>query len=119
MHAAAFEKSISRIALIEPYSSYRSMVISRFYKASFISGVVPGALKEYDLPYLAGTLAPRKLLIAGATDGKGGNEDSALIQADLAITKKIFTLMEAQDQLSIVPLETGWGIDSLLTDWIK
>lgn len=119
MHAAAFEKSISRIALIEPYSSYRSLVVSRFYKSSFISGVVPGALKEYDLPYLACTLAPRKLLIAGATDGKGGNEDSELIQADLAITKKIFTLLEAQDQLSIMPLETGWGIDSLLKDWIK
>jgi hypothetical protein len=119
LHAAAFEKSISRIALIEPYSSYRSLVISRFYKSSFISGVVPGALKEYDLPYLAGTLTPRKLLIAGATDGKGGNEGSTLIQADMDITRKIFTYMKAQDQLGIVPLEPGWGIDSLLKDWIK
>ncbi|HBH84553.1 MAG TPA: xylan esterase [Bacteroidales bacterium] len=119
LHASAFENSISRIALIEPYSSYRSLVVSRFYKSSFISGVVPGALKEYDLTYLAGTLAPGRVLIAGATDGKGGNEDSVLIQADMDIIKKIYSYKEAENQLSIVPLNPGWKIDALLKDWIK
>lgn len=119
LHAAAFEKSFSRIALIEPYSSYRSLVVSRFYKSSFISGVVAGALKEYDLTYLAGTLAPRKMLIAGATDGKGGNDDSALIQADMDIIRKIYTYMKADDQLRIVPEKPDGEIGSLLKDWIK
>ena len=119
LHAAAFENSISRIALIEPYSSYRSLVVSRFYKSSFISGVVPGGLKEYDLTYLAGTLAPRKLMIAGATDGKGGNDDSALIQADMDIIKKLYTYMKADDKLHIVPIMPDGKIDSLLEDWIK
>lgn len=31
LHAAAFEPAISRIALIKPYSSYRSIVMNRFY----------------------------------------------------------------------------------------
>lgn len=119
LHAGTFDKTISRIALIEPYSSYRSLVMSRFYKSSFISGAVPGALKEYDLPDLAGTLAPRKLLIAGATDGKGKTEDSELIQADMDIIKKAFIYRNAENQLSIASLMPGGAIDSLLKDWIK
>lgn len=119
LHAAAFDNTISRIALIEPYSSYRSLVMSRFYKSSFIQGVVPGALKEYDLPDLAGTLAPRKLLIAGATDGKGKTEDSELIQADMDIIKKAFIYREAENQLSIVSSEPEQGIDSLIKDWLR
>ena len=119
LHAAAFDNTISRIALIEPYSSYRSLVMSRFYKSSFISGVVPGALKEYDLPALAGTLAPRKLLIAGATDGKGKTEETDLIESDLNIIKAAFKNNNAENQLSIVPLKPDREIISLLMDWIK
>ena len=41
LHAAAFDQGITRIALIEPYSSYQSIVMNRFYDPSFIYGVVP------------------------------------------------------------------------------
>ena len=60
LHAAAFDSSISRIALIEPYSSYMSIVMNHFYSSSFISGTVPGALKAYDLPDLAASSCHRE-----------------------------------------------------------
>jgi hypothetical protein len=119
LHAAAFESSISQIALIEPLSSYRSLVMSRFYKSAFISGVVPGALEDYDLPGLAGTIAPRKLLIAGATDGKGKYEDSNLINEDLNYLQTIYSQKNAENQLSIVELKSDWTFQGLLNDWIK
>jgi hypothetical protein len=119
LHAAAFDNNISRIALLDPYSSYRSLVMSRFYKSSFISGVVPGALKEYDLPDLAGSLAPGRLLISGATDGEGKTEDSDLIKADMMVIEKAYKYMKAEDQLKIISLNPGSGIEALLKDWIK
>ncbi len=41
LHAAAFNKSISKIALIEPYISYRSIVENRFYNPQFVHSIVP------------------------------------------------------------------------------
>ena len=53
LHAAAFCKDITRIALIESYSSYRSITLNRFYNPKFVHSIVAGALKEYDLTDLA------------------------------------------------------------------
>jgi len=61
LHASAFDHDISRIALIEPYSSYRSIVMNRFYISAFIPSTVPGAIQAYDLPDVAANLAPRML----------------------------------------------------------
>ena len=69
LYAAAFDQRIAGIALIEPYSSYRSIVMNRFYHTGFVHNLVAGALTEYDLPDLAATLAPRKLMMIGTTDG--------------------------------------------------
>ncbi len=71
IHAAAFDPTIERVALVEPLSSYRSMVMNRFYNSGFIYGTVPGSLRAYDLPDLLASLAPRKLLLAGITDSLG------------------------------------------------
>ncbi len=83
LHAAAFDPDITRVALIEPYSSYQSIVMNHFYDGSFIHNTVAGALRAYDLPDLAASLAPRKLLIAGTTDGNGKKTDPESIAKDL------------------------------------
>ena len=69
LHAAAFDQNIKRVALIEPYSSYQSVVLNRFYYTGFVQNFVPGALTAYDLPDLEASLAPRKLLLIATTDG--------------------------------------------------
>ena len=104
LHAAAFDKSISRIALIEPYSSYLSIVRNRFYTSSFIPGVVPGALKEYDLPDIEASLAPRQLLMAGVTDGYGKTTDTAAISEDLEIVRNGYKKKNAEENLMILSL---------------
>jgi len=61
--------------------------MNRFYDPGFIHSLVPGALSAYNLPDLAGSLAPGKLLIVGATDGNGKKTDQESIDSDLAIIK--------------------------------
>ncbi len=72
---------------LTPFSSYQSIVMNHFYNSSFIPGVVPGALKAYNLPDLAASLAPRKLMMAGVTDGHGKNTDTENINKDHDIIK--------------------------------
>jgi len=119
LHAAAFDPSISRLALIEPYSSYRSIVMNRFYNPGFIHTTVPGALTAYDLPDLAASLAPRKLMMAGVTDGSDNASDTDNINKDLAIIKTAYQNKNAGGQLNIVPMKPDEKLFNLFTDWIR
>jgi hypothetical protein len=119
LHAAAFDPAITRIALIEPYSSYASIVMNRFYDPKFIHSAVPGAIGVYDLPDLAASLAPRKLMMAGVTDGNGKTTDTESINQDLAIIKTAYQNRNAGGQLNIVALESTEKPYDLFMDWIK
>jgi hypothetical protein len=119
LHAAAFDSAITRIALIEPYSSYRSIVMNRFYDPKFVHSTVPGALKAYDLPDLAASLAPRKLMIAGVTDGYGKNTDTENINIDIAIIKIAYQNKKADGQLNVIYLKPTEKQYDLYMEWIK
>jgi hypothetical protein len=119
VHAAAFEPDISRIALVEPYSSYMSIVKNRFYSSSFIPGVVPGSLREYDLPDIEACLAPRRLLMAGLTDGYGKTTDTTGINEDLSIIRSSYYLKDAAKNYTIIPLPPDKNPGAIFSDWIK
>lgn len=119
LHAAAFEPAIERIALIEPYSSYRSIVMSRFYDPTYVFSTVPGALRAYDLPDLAAGLAPRKLLLAGITNSQGNASDSGTINPDVAVIQTAYRSRNADGQLSIVSLPRVRKLRDLLQEWSK
>jgi len=119
MHAAAFTDNIGTVFLFEPYSSYKSIVMRRYYNPSFITSAVPGALTKYDLPDLAASIAPRKLFLADISDGDGGLDDTAGINKDLGIIKKGYQLRNANENLIIL---TGNSIDKdfdIIFEWIK
>jgi cephalosporin-C deacetylase-like acetyl esterase len=119
LHAAAFDPDIARIALIEPYSSYQSIAMNRFYDPKFVYSIVPGALTAYDLTDLAASLAPRKLLLTGVTDGNGKNTDVESINRDLEIIKTAYHSINADRQLNILSLEPNEKPNDNLMEWIK
>ena len=119
LHAAAFYPNIKQVALIEPYSSYRSIVANRFYDMKFMYSVVPTALTAYDLPDLASSLSPRRLLIAGVTDGNGSYTDIEGISNDIDIIKRAYTQDNADIQLNIRPSDMIGKFDYLFKEWIK
>lgn len=103
LHAAAFTKSFSSVILIEPFCSYRSIVMNRFYNHSYIPSSVPGALTGYDLPDLAASLAPARLIIAGIKDGSGKTDDVDGIIDATEIIRTSYNLKNAADQLTLLP----------------
>jgi len=102
IHAAAFSPLFEGVALINPYISYFSLIKERMYNPLFMITAVPGALEEYDLPDLAGALAPRKLLIAGATDGKGTADDIAVINKGVSIIKSAYERKNADRNFQVI-----------------
>ena len=116
LHAAAFSPAISSVALIEPFCSYKSIVMNKFYDFSFIYGTVPAALKAYDLPDLAASLAPRKLLMANVTDGNGSSENKEAIFDDLKFVRTSYQYKNAGGALTVSYSE---NLNDLYLEWIK
>jgi len=117
LYAAAFDEKISRIALIEPFSSYRSIVMNRFYHPGFVHNLVAGALTEYDLPDLAATLAPRKIILKGITDGNGEIKDNESIKTDMKIIRNAYQLKNAGENLKIISDGMSENMQDVLNDW--
>jgi hypothetical protein len=117
LHAAAFDKDIRKVALFEPYSSYRSIVVNREYDPHFIQSTVAGSIGIYDLPDLAASLAPRKLLIAGTTDGTGSSGNASDIDPDLSVIKAAY-IKSGIGQLQIIPTSKIENMPDNLKTWM-
>ena len=119
LHAAAFDQSITRIALIEPYSSYQSIAVNHFYDSKFVASIVPGALTAYDLPDLAASLAPKKLLMADVTDGKGKRLDQESIRKEFEIIQTAYKNLNMDTQIIVVSLKPDEKLYDYLNKWMK
>lgn len=116
LHAAAFVPEIKRIALIEPLSSYRSLVTSRSYYSPFIPAAVAGMLRAYDLPDLAASLAPRPLMMIGAINGNGETDG---VEEDMSFIRDTYKKQGVGDQLVIAPPAEAEGLNPFFERWTK
>src|SRR5207253_2783529 len=62
LHAVALDERVTALAVYDTLTSYHEIVDSD-HTTHNVSGVVPGALLHYDLPDLAGALAPRPVFV--------------------------------------------------------
>jgi dienelactone hydrolase len=67
LYAASLDDTIYGAAVTRALVSYGSVVESEIYTHRY-SMFPPGALRKYDLPELAGMVAPRRLLVINAVD---------------------------------------------------
>lgn len=119
LHAAVFDNSISRVALVDPYASYRALVMTQDYHPEFLHSAVPGAIGIYDLPDLAGNLAPRKLMIWHPTDGAGNSGNPDAIAKDLSVIESAYQYRKAADQLQVVPTASSEELRKAYEKWIE
>jgi hypothetical protein len=119
LHAAAFDKDIKKVALLEPYSSYRSIVMNPQYEADFLHSTVPGAIGVYDLPDLAAFLAPGRLLMVGVTDGNGDNTNTEDVNKDLSVIKAAYQNKNANGELQIEPALQAGKLSDALKKWLE
>jgi cephalosporin-C deacetylase-like acetyl esterase len=70
LHAAAFDPRIRKLVLEEMLVSYDAIVTHRIHRKMF-EQIVPSALKFYDLPDLANSMAPRPVWMINAVNPLG------------------------------------------------
>jgi hypothetical protein len=117
LHAAAFDKDISKVALIQPYSSYRTIVMDKNYDAHFLHSTVAGSIGVYDLPDLAASLAPKKLLLVGVTDGNGNRNNAIDTDKDISVIEAAYQNY-AKDRLKIAPEATFEKLGDVFKKWL-
>ncbi len=78
LHAAALDGRVARLTLERSLTSWTDVAATAI-SFNQLTNVVPGALKVYDLPELAGLVAPQPLTVRAARDAAG----RAVAQADL------------------------------------
>ncbi len=99
LHAAVFDATVQKIALIQPFLSFAEIALSPRYSPSFIPSTVAGAINKYDLPDLIAALSPRKVLIVDPLAADGSVAEESKISDLLAYPAKVFAQMDAEDNL--------------------
>jgi hypothetical protein len=105
LHAAAFSDDFESVILDEAYTSYLNLAETRFYRPEFIMTGVAGSIREYDLPDLAASIAPRNLIIINPVDGSGNMVTEYPVNRDLTIIADGYKSRSAQDKLEILSVE--------------
>ncbi|HEY0770066.1 MAG TPA: prolyl oligopeptidase family serine peptidase, partial [Sphingobacteriaceae bacterium] len=118
LHAAAFDNSISAVAIVQPYSSYRELALTKDYHPDFLHSSVAKAIGKYDLPDLAASLAPKKLLIMNVTDGAGNNSGTPGIKEDLLVIESAYRSNNSLANLQIIPNAGATDLRTAFKQWI-
>ncbi|MEN8229653.1 MAG: acetylxylan esterase [Bacteroidota bacterium] len=119
LHAAAFESEFSKIALIDPLISYRSVVMNRFYKSTILLPFVPGALTAYDLPDLAAIVAPNRLMIVNVRDQMGSIASKKMINTDFKVVESAFSASNSKENLEIKRWDDQQSVEEIFSAWLK
>ena len=119
LHVAVFEKGFSKIALIEPLISYRSIVMNQYYHADYMLPIIPGVLTAYDLPDLAAAFAPNKLLMVDVKNQLGNNASDKVIEKDFTIIRTSFSKAKADKNFYCISMQPQENIEYIYRKWLK
>jgi len=118
LHAAVFDSSIRKVALIDTLASYESVVMSRFYNVP-ATDLVSGALTAYDLTDLAACVAPRPLLMLNLRDQLLTRVNSESIGSQLNIVRSAYSQQARSSALTIRHWEPSQSMEEVFSDWLK
>ena len=79
LFAAALDPNIQSLYLSAGLASYQSIVENERYTAAFVN-FAPRILEHTDLPEVAASIAPRRVILAGAVSGSGAAMDTAAVR---------------------------------------
>lgn len=119
LHSAVIKNQFNKMALIEPLISYRSLVSTKYYGPEFIAGAVAGLMKAYDLPDLAASLAPKKLLIINPVNGANDPANEQDIQKDIRVIHSAYDHANAAENFIIAGAQTEGELSEILKEWIN
>lgn len=98
---------------------YKNLPQPYFSARGTVTQLTVGIYTSYDLPDLASSLAPAKLLIAGVTDANGQDDNLKEINTDLEVIKNAYIRNDAVNQVVIQKPELIKSPKNLFSEWMK
>ncbi len=104
LYAAVLEPRFAAVTVENSLLSYMTAVRARTHK-DLIDVVVPGVLRDFDLPDLAAAIAPRPLTVIGARDALGEPLALEAIRSDYGPAVRAYGQRKASGALRITAQE--------------
>jgi cephalosporin-C deacetylase-like acetyl esterase len=98
-------------------SDYRSVVECQDYHVE-LSWLVPGLLRNFDLPDLVATLAPRRCFLLNALNARGDILPESIMQTRFKIARDCYASMGSPNQLQFI-IRAVEPRSQLLLNWLK
>jgi len=102
LHAAALDTRLREVEIVGGLVSW-SAVVNSPVSYGHLGSIVFGALQSYDLPDLAGAIAPRPLTIASPVDAQGVALKPAAVEAAYFGAAAAYRAAGAADRLTLRP----------------
>jgi cephalosporin-C deacetylase-like acetyl esterase len=115
LYAAAFDTRIRSIALEDMLVSYRAVVERRIHR-DVLENVVIGALREYDLPDLVASLAPRPVRLINPADPLGARLWPHAARDAYRGSARVYEAAGAGAALQVLRRNTGAGPQDVYAD---
>jgi len=118
-HAAAFDPSITKIALFNPLVSCNALVLNKYYIPKFMLAAVPGMLPAYDITDLYAALAPRKILLINVVNQINKFISERDLQKIYKSVHDAYLSKNAGNRFIHREMEFYHTLDDIMTDWLK
>jgi len=119
LHAAAFDKRIQKICLVQPFTSFADIVLNRDYSPAYIPSTVAGAIEKYDLPDLMATISPRKVLIINPLSGNGNPAGTDQKYCNLSYPQIIYNQKGHEDHFKHIMVDGGQLVYEQIIKFLK
>ena len=117
LYAAVFDARIGRVALEDMLVSYRAVIEQRIHR-DVLENVVMGALREYDLPDLTASLAPRPVRLINPVSPLGERLWLEAARGAYADAVRVYEAAGAGGSLRVLRRKTGAGTETVYGDFL-
>ncbi|MGO8719150.1 MAG: acetylxylan esterase [Acidobacteriaceae bacterium] len=101
LFAAALDPRLKKTLCQNALASYLDLASTTYYDESLFDLIVPGVLKDFDLPDVAAAIAPRSLQVMDAQSASETLEPVSEVRREYATTKRIYEALHRANQFQI------------------
>ncbi len=114
---AALQPKVEKVAVEGMVLSYMEIARARYHE-DLTAAIVPGVLRDFDLPDLAAALAPRPLWIVDPRTPTGALVPTDRARTEYAPAVRAYERRREPEDLRIVHRPEGWRLDRVYASWL-
>ncbi len=120
LHSAALSEFFeSGLILIDPLTSYKSLIEKKYYKTHYAMSLAAGGIGVYDLTDLMDLICPRKILIVNPRSGDGELISKTEADEIYAGVRKKYQEISSGENFDVQNSIDSSATSIVITNWMK